>query len=86
MKSKKKSKTSLTAPSVNEVRSAVKKAVSDYIDLNEKIASRVSKAAAPILSSAKKTPLKPVAEFYQDISKKAFDYYVKGARSLVEAI
>ena len=68
------------------MRKAVKLAASGYIDINEEVASRLFDASEKIAERIEETPLYPLIEFQQTFARKAFEYWVKGARLVVEKI
>jgi len=68
------------------MRKAVKLAASGYIDINEEVASRLFDAGEKIAARVEETPLYPWIEFQQTFARKAFEYWVKGARLVVDKI
>ncbi len=69
-----------------QVRKVVKRAASGYIDINEEVASRLFDASEKIAERVEETPLYPLIEFQQTFARKAFEYWVKGARLVVDKI
>lgn len=68
---------------VKRVRDGVKGAATSYIDLNEKIADRLFDAGQRLAGVVEETPLYPLVELQQTYARKAFEYWLKGARLLV---
>jgi hypothetical protein len=69
-----------------QVRKAVKRAANGYIDFNERVATRMFDAGERIAGRVEETPLYPLIEFQQTFARKAFEYWVKGARLVVEKL
>ncbi len=69
-----------------QVRRVVKRAATGYIDLNEQVASRLFDAGEKFAERIEETPLYPLIEFQQTFARKAFEYWVKGARLVVDRI
>jgi hypothetical protein len=64
----------------------LKKFAGRYLDLNEQIATRLFEVGKRMGTAVESTPIYPILEFQQTFAHKAFEYYVKGARSLIEAL
>ncbi len=69
-----------------QVRNAVKRAANGYIDFNEQMASRLFDAGQKLAERVEETPLYPLIEFQQTFARKAFEYWLKGARLVVDRI
>jgi hypothetical protein len=69
-----------------QVRTVVKRAATGYIDFNEQVATRLFDAGEKIAERVEETPLYPLIEFQQTFARKAFEYWVKGARIVVDRI
>jgi len=69
-----------------QTRKFVKVAANGYIDFNERVATRLFDAGKRIAEQAEETPLYPLIELQQTFARKAFDYWVKGARLVVEKL
>lgn len=68
------------------VRETVKRAANRYIDLNEEIATRLFDAGRRMAERIEDSPVYPVVEFQQAFARKAFEYWLKGARLVVERL
>jgi hypothetical protein len=68
---------------IQRLRQGVKGAASSYIDLNEKIADRLFDAGQRMAEVVEETPLYPLIELQQTYARKAFEYWLRGARLLV---
>jgi hypothetical protein len=69
-----------------QTREAVRRAASDYIDFNERVATRLFDAGERMAERVEETPLYPLIEFQQMFARKAFEYWLRGARLVVEKI
>jgi len=67
-------------------REGLKRVANFYIDLNEEAASRLFEAGQRLGERLEATPLHPLIEFQQTYARKAFDYWLRGARSAVERL
>ena len=81
-----KSKRPKNVPLQQLPRDLLKKGLTRYVDFNEEIADRLFETGKRVASAVEQTPIYPIVEFQQTFSRKAFDYYLKGARALIEAI
>jgi hypothetical protein len=69
-----------------QTRDAMRRAASDYIDFNERVATRLFDAGERMAERVEETPLYPLIEFQQTFARKAFEYWLRGARLVVEKI
>lgn len=69
-----------------QVRKAVKRAASGYIDLNEQVVSRLFDAGERLAERVEETPFYPLIEFQQTFARRAFQYWLKGARLVIDRI
>ncbi len=56
------------------------------LDLNEQVAERFFDSGQRLAFVVEETPIYPLLEFQQTFSRKAFEYYVRGARLLIGAL
>jgi len=66
-----------------QAREGLKRAANFYIDLNEEAASRLFEAGNRFAERVEATPLYPLIEFQQTYARKAFEYWLRGARLVV---
>ena len=69
-----------------QLRHLVKNVARGYLELNEKVADRMFELGDRLASATGETPIKPALERYQKLSRKAFNYYVKRARSMIASL
>jgi hypothetical protein len=81
-----KSPAEFAAEALRSTRNALRRAATFYVDLNEQAASRMFDAGEQIAARLEATPLYPIIEFQQTYARKAFEYWLRGARLTVERI
>ncbi len=67
-------------------REALRRIANFYIDLNEEAASRLFEAGQRLAERLEATPFYPLIELQQTYARKAFEYWVRGARLVAERL
>jgi len=68
------------------VRTFVRRAVDRYIDINQKIGETLFDRGEQLSRLFERTPIYPAIEFQQTFSRKAFEFFVRGARRLADSL